>query len=389
MSPASYQDFVKFRAQTSPCISSLSQHLNKKPLFESQIVFLDYPHDVTGKAEPDPFILAENGFVDLLATTPPATTRLLFIENISPSLIAVVGEALDVDPLFFSEYVDTSFQDIEEAPLPPSLAVLPSIISANNYIHLHWQQVVDLGKSEDFANAPYALQTHSNVPRNVRRLQPLSGRQLALSRACCAFLVKSMGDSRICLFLVDNSMPLVVEASGTERDKIYQAKTMHGGFEDAKPLLSYSSFAAGKASRPLDRSSMLNNLVHWFQRQPPPGFQADSASLLSLGYYPIRIILSQWNFYIYLTSRYSKHYEYTLCDTTTRLHNDDIVDLQRWRRRSKRSQYKLMILSEIIAYHLRLEDSQEPWTPLIKDVNYLREELQDFNRSVEQMITVR
>jgi hypothetical protein len=139
---------------------------------------------------------------------------------------------------------------------------------------------MDLGKSENFTNAPYALQTYSNVSRKVRRLQPLSGRQLALFRACCAFLVKDMRDSRIfkslvldssdChvtslgLILVDNSMPLVAEASGTEPDTIYQAKTKHG-LEVAKPLLLYSSFSAGKASRPLDKNSMLNSLVHWFQ----------------------------------------------------------------------------------------------------------------------------
>jgi hypothetical protein len=89
---------------------------------------------------------------------------------------------------------------------------------------------------------------------------------------------------------------------------------------------------------------MLGSIVHYFLTQQ----SLDPPSILSTSYYPIRIILSEWNFYIHLTSRFSKYYEYSLRDITTRLHNEDIVDLQRWRRRCKQSRHKLALLFKYI-----------------------------------------
>jgi hypothetical protein len=49
-----------------------------------------------------------------------------------------------------------------------------------------------------------------------------------------------------------------------------------------------------------------------------------------------------------------------------RLHNDDIIDLQRWRYRSKQSQHKLIVLAEFIDYWLDKEPVLKHWKLIIK-----------------------
>lgn len=74
---------------------------------------------------------------------------------------------------------------------------------------------------------------------------------------------------------------------------------------------------------------MLNSLLHYFLAQPSPGYRPKDPSILCMGYYPIRIVLAEWNLYIHLTSRYSKHYEFSVQDIHSRVHDNDLVDLQR------------------------------------------------------------
>jgi hypothetical protein len=113
-------------------------------------------------------------------------------------LIDILGETLDVDPVFFAGHVTTDFSDIEQAPPPPSLALFPSQAAEWGYLHIHYQQVLDLGSTDSFGGSAYALKTESNIPRNTRRLPPLSGRQFALARACCSVLVKILDTAWIC-----------------------------------------------------------------------------------------------------------------------------------------------------------------------------------------------
>jgi hypothetical protein len=159
---------------------------------------MDYPTAEQHPPELQPIKVQEDKITNLIDTLPAATTRLIMVEDISPQLISLVGNALDIDPIFFADYVNTSFENIEIAPPPPSLAILPSLLSQRGYLHLHYQQVLDLGTAETFRDAAYALKTDSNVTRNIRRLVPLSGKQLALARATCSLVIKTIGSSSIC-----------------------------------------------------------------------------------------------------------------------------------------------------------------------------------------------
>ncbi|KAH8734311.1 hypothetical protein BGZ61DRAFT_559911 [Ilyonectria robusta] len=379
----SYKDFVALRTRLNPCLSGLAEHLGSEPRNASTTVVID----CHGQSPSEPVSVAEADF-SWLVNVKSQTTRLVFIENISPRLISLVGEMLDVDPIFFANHVNTDLKDIEKSPPPPSVALLPSLISEKGHLHLHYQQVMSLGSAERFKEVAYSLKSDSNIQRNIRRLPPLSGKQLVLARACCSVFVKQINESYICLFLVDPPINAAIDTS-KELKKTYPVDPLHGGFEDFGPSSSFSSFSsfAGKSNDIWDNTSMFSSLLHYY-RTYPPGFIPTKPTILGVGYYPVRIVLSEWSVYTLLISRYFKYYEYSLQDMTNRLHDNDIVDLQRWRRRSKQSQNKLSMLAKFIDYWTQREDDRQHWEMVLDDIQHVRQQLEYYSQSLEQIVMV-
>ncbi|EJT68823.1 hypothetical protein, variant [Gaeumannomyces tritici R3-111a-1] len=224
-------------------------------------------------------------------------------------------------------------------------------------------------------------------------------------------LSRRMSDgSWICLILVDPPINSVIATVNAGNITKHTSKPLHGGFEDFVQPAPFSSFeaATGNIDRnlqdPPHQRSMLGSLVHYFvNHRRLQGFSANAmpSNILTMGYYPIRIALAEWVLYTHLASRYVKFYEYTLRDVHIRLHDSDIVDLQRWRRRCKQSQHKLALLVEFVHHWLphkqqkqRLGDDsdidkqQQPWDLVLKDIGFLQSQLRDHSHSLEQMIPV-
>jgi hypothetical protein len=180
---------------------------------------------------------------------------------------------------------------------------------------------------------------------------------------------------------------MVVERLNTGVWKAYLSKPLQGGFEDFEQSMSFASFRFTTDDHSWEKNSMLSSLLHYFRNQPP-GFAAPQPSILSLGYYPVRIVLAEWILYTHLMSRYFKYYEYSLQDIQNQLHDSDIVNLQRWRRRIVQSQHKLRLLSEFTDYWLHQETNKQPWSIVLKDINYILSQLEYYGHSLEQIIPV-
>ncbi|UPK99900.1 hypothetical protein LCI18_010835 [Fusarium solani-melongenae] len=381
----SYLDFVRFRAKANLCIASLHEHLQHESRAASKIVYLDYRHNESSKFF-EPVSAVQDDLVRLVEEVAPSSTRFLLVENVTSAIVSTLGEALDIDPLFFADYIDSPLLKFRKAMPPSSLATLPSLVVTRDHIHLHHYQFVTLSSSHG-SIIPYALMTGSNIPRKVRQLAPISGRQLFLAWACCSFIIKSINTSQICIFLVDPPIN-AVDVPDAEPHRSYQAKVLGDGFENFESPPSFSSFAHGKTSHSLNKTSMLDRIVYYLQTQQPPGFHVNSPSILSVGYYPIRIVLSEWSFYAHLTSRCSKYDQYSITNKPGQLRDEDLAYLQRWRRRSKRGKQRLDILVEVINFRMQYEDEKEPWGLILKDVNWIRKLLQEYCESLEQMVTV-
>lgn len=188
----SYADSVRVRSLRNPCLGGLVLHMNRAPKVDSTLRLLDY--DADGKVLPGLAQFDQRQLQQMFKRPERAIGRILFIENLRPEVISCLGKQLDVDPTFFADYITTDYQGIDKAPPPPSLAFCPSQIVERGHVHIHYQQVIDLGSTGYHKNTAYGLHAEQNVPRNIRRLPHLSGRQLALSRGCCSILVKRQGD---------------------------------------------------------------------------------------------------------------------------------------------------------------------------------------------------
>ncbi|VUC28718.1 unnamed protein product, partial [Clonostachys rosea] len=392
---SSYQSFISYRSKLNPSLSDLNQYLNRKTRVEKAVTFLDFgEHGAT----PERHTVNGADLSQLATANSSVSTRIILIEDISPGQISDVGAAFDIDPSFFAGYISTDFEAIENKPPTPSLATLPSVTAERGHLHIHYHLVMDLGSAENYTNAPYALKSDGNVARNVRRLPALSGRQLALARVCCSILLKKIGNLWICLFLVDSPIeavlvprlksvlePANLRDNKSHGDGKHDVKPLHGGYEDFNPPTTFSSFLRVE-EKDLDcNRSMANGILLHFTTRPV--FSPVSPEILSISYHALRVSLSEWLIYTLIISRYCKHYEYSINDISTRLHDDDIIDLQRWRRRTKQSRQKLIILAQFIECW-KQGLTQQPWDMMLNDIQYIQKQLEDYSLSLEQMLTV-
>jgi hypothetical protein len=191
-----YRDFVKSRMKNNPCLAGLDSFLGTThtPLATSRTIgYIDY---YRSNAEAKAFRSVPTA--DIASIPSDIRGRVILAEDIDARTIELFGAALDLDPVFFASHVTTDFHDLENAPPPPSLALFPSQLASRDYLHIQYQQILALNSEEATKDFPYKLKTRSNIPRNVRRLPGLEGRQIALGRACCSLVVKNYKDSWIC-----------------------------------------------------------------------------------------------------------------------------------------------------------------------------------------------
>lgn len=191
------------------------------------------------------------------------------------------------------------------------------------------------------------------------------------------------------IFLVDSTTSDVKLGGGSS---IGQGATapkhpINGGYEDFQDPLTFGAFKSLTGTNSSNRRSLFQDLLRYFKTNPP-GFNHTSPSLLSLCYYPISIVTAEWTIYMNLMSRYLLHYEYSLRDISITRAGDDLIDLQRWRRRSKQTQHKLEVVESFVKYRSGKEPENEAWTIMAADLSYLIQQLGQSSQSLEQMIPV-
>jgi hypothetical protein len=126
------------------------------------------------------------------ATSQLASGMVVLLEDPGPVEMEKLGVALDINPLFFGGHVATAHEDLEKQPPPPVMTMFPSQVATQDFIHIHYQKVLDLGEERLLHDMPYKLTIPGNIPRQVRRMQALSGRQLGLLRTCTSVFFKRL-----------------------------------------------------------------------------------------------------------------------------------------------------------------------------------------------------
>jgi len=215
--PKTYKDFVEYRRQLNPCVGGLAAFLTKRQLPQDSCQVYAVGFNVGGNADHSPPVrkVHHSDLPSVLTTTSPGRGLVLIVEDLHPSTVEILGATLDIDPLFFADYISTSLEDIENSPGPPSVALTPSqILSQMRWFHIHYQQIVDLSQDRPLQLSSWVLKTSGNVTRSVRRLTLPRGRQLGIVRGCCAVMVKEFEQS-----WVGRSWTLERNTGGADNDK--------------------------------------------------------------------------------------------------------------------------------------------------------------------------
>lgn len=206
---SSYTDYVTAMARQNPSLRKLSEFLHHQPrtACDSLVTYVEI--ETTG----DVGLSKDISTSDLVTriTFGLKKSVIAVIENINPDNIKYLGSCLDIDPFFFCGHIASSYGDIEKDEPPPLMALPPSRLVSGTFINIHHQKVLDLGDEIALTHMPYDLASMANVTRSVRPLPALSGRSIALLRACTSVIKKDLpGDIWICMYLDTKALIAII-----------------------------------------------------------------------------------------------------------------------------------------------------------------------------------
>ncbi|PTU25245.1 hypothetical protein P175DRAFT_0429358 [Aspergillus ochraceoroseus IBT 24754] len=402
----SYSRFVAAQRHNNPCLAGLENFLSdpnsdQRPC---RILKLDFPVDtksphLSSAQQIDIEDIAET----IYASKPKGHGQILFIEDLCPDIIEILGTRYQIDPLFFASHLHAPFRQIDAQT--PNLAILPSRTRKQNFINLHYHRAVELrGKVEN----ENMLIRDMNVNRKVAVLVPTEGTQIALVQHACSVIVSKVNRMVLLgIILVDGPIfadhtPVQYKTKPQEfsDDKELQlrrscrvkSKLFLNGYEDFMPPEPGSlDFKDPSAFRGPPRESLLADLIYYWKRQIPEDFNAEHPTLFSLAYYPLKIIAAEWNNYLAAMSYHIKRHEYaveTIGKPVSELDklNVDLRSLQVWRRRSLASQQKITAVKRFVAlHHVACET---PATGLLEDYDHLAAALDDLSFRLGNMLPV-
>lgn len=173
------------------------------------------------------------------------------------------------------------------------------------------------------------------------------------------------------------------------------------GFEDFVDAAPFSAFASSGSESYPPKTSLVENLL-WYYKQRPPALDLDNPSLLSLMYYPVRIVSSKWMLYVLLLNIYYKSHEYSVNSSRAEgVLEAGLNDLQRWRRRTKQSLGKISLITDFIKLHDPAPKEPQPshtalsdhelsdiCSLLLKDFDHIVEEIKDYRHGMDFLISI-
>ena len=169
------------------------------------------------------------------------------------------------------------------------------------------------------------------------------------------------------------------------------SKLFQGGFED---FIGHTSYDRDEPPR-LQRLSLVDDLIRYWNIEHPPTFNPVNPTLLSLAYYPLRIIAAEWVTYVETMSHSVKTYEYSIggpadLRSLSKL-DSDLSSLQVWGRRCMQTTHKLNTILRFLrtsCMGYSAGPAMEPYSLLIEDYEYLCVMVNMYGRRLENMVPV-
>ena len=149
-----YKDYVEALCHRNPSLLTLSNFLKdpRARLHGSRIAALDFHsgiHKPTPRRVPDVDCLFHELHGKAGSSLDPNLEsygqalqgRLLVLEDLTVSVIELLGSELDIDPLFFAMHLHTLHRTGTQHQIPDE-AALPSRLRSKNYINISYQRPV-------------------------------------------------------------------------------------------------------------------------------------------------------------------------------------------------------------------------------------------------------
>ena len=162
-----YTEFVDFLSARYPTLTALARFLRtgpQNPAYESLIRVISVDRNGAADGARDVTLAELLYHIKDQATCQQASGTVVLLEDPSPAHVEKLGAALDINPLFFAGHVATGYEDVEKQPPTPIMTMFPSQGAAQDFIHIHYQKVLDLGDERDLQGTPYKLAVPGNIP---------------------------------------------------------------------------------------------------------------------------------------------------------------------------------------------------------------------------------
>lgn len=177
--------------------------------------------------------------------------------------------------------------------------------------------------------------------------------------------------------------------NGTRRVTL-QARLFQGGFED---FLSGTFLDSPVPDFGPGRRSLLEDTIFYWSNGLPQEFDVKSPTLVSLSYYPLKIIAAEWMTYLEVIYHSTKQYEYVLnaihapMEQMAILHTD-LSALQKWTRRNMATSHKLRYVISSLKHRGDKARDMESCTQLIEDFEHIASMTDIFNHRLEATVPI-
>lgn len=165
-----------------------------------------------------------------------------------------------------------------------------------------------------------------------------------------------------------------------------QSRPFQGGFEDYD---SSASFLDGYSREPSpERRSLFEDLVHCWRNKEPQSFDMNSPTLVSLSYYPLRIIATEWMMYLEAMYYSIKQHEYAPTSIPAALRqvtllNTDLYALQAWSRRSMETSFKIQDVISFLNHQKNQDRDVDSCKLLIEDYEFIASRVESYSARFE------
>lgn len=194
------------------------------------------------------------------------------------------------------------------------------------------------------------------------------------------------------VILVDvsiNDSYLIEDENGNMTTVRLQVRPFQGGYEDFACSTSMND-SKSLETTPEGHSLFENLLYHWGNREPP-GFKVKRPTLVSLSYYPLRVVAAEWMMYLEVMFHSTKLHEYppgsipAAFKQIALLTTDGSV-LQAWARRSMATSSKLHEVIRFLECQKDQDEDVDCCRLLIDDYEYIASQVDTYSRRLEAMV---